>query len=247
MKKGYIALWIVFVFFLLIKLGNMMTMIVPSAVWSVGLSVFLLIKCGLPKGKHIIISGLSAAAVIIASLLHGIGAAGIIFFGLPTLICSLAVFSVMKKSDDVKMLHNTDKRSVLITVGIGTAVGIVLSLVNTFVFAAGEPFNLQLSPIPVIWALQPGIAEEIVNRAVFAAFCIYLSKGEDMTKPEKFTMYFMMTVPHALAHNYPIPECLLLSVVFGLPFALLQRKRDTVSAIISHTLVDAVRFVIFGA
>ena len=222
MKKGYIGLWIVFALFLLIKLGNMMTITVPSVVWSVGLAVFLLIKCGLPVGKHIWISLLFGILVSAACLLHGQGAAGLILFGISTVICSLAVFSVIKRSDNIKLLHGTDKRSVLLTVGLGAAVGIVLSLANVLVFSAGQPANLQLSPIPVIWALQPGIAEEIVYRAVFAAFCIYLSDKEQ-TKPERFTMYFMMIVPHALSHNYPIPECLILALVFGLPLALLQR------------------------
>lgn len=32
----------------------------------------------------------------------------------------------------------------------------------------------------------------------------------------------------------------------GLPFAILQRKRDITSAMISHGLVDAVRFTLMG-
>ena len=37
-----------------------------------------------------------------------------------------------------------------------------------------------------------------------------------------------------------------LCVLFGLPFALLQRKRDITTAMISHGIVDAVRFTLLG-
>lgn len=38
----------------------------------------------------------------------------------------------------------------------------------------------------------------------------------------------------------------MLGALFGLPFALLQRKRDLTSAMVSHGFVDAVRFTLFG-
>ena len=59
-------------------------------------------------------------------------------------------------------------------------------------------------------------------------------------------MWFMMCVPHTVAHGYGILETILLCILFGLPFAVLQRKRDVTSAMVSHGVVDAVRFTIFG-
>ena len=64
-----------------------------------------------------------------------------------------------------------------------------------------------------------------------------------------------MIVPHVLVHqlfllNPNILELfisvLLYVAVFGLIFAILQRKRDLLSAMISHGLVDVIRFMIFG-
>ena len=63
---------------------------------------------------------------------------------------------------------------------------------------------------------------------------------------QKFTMYFMACVPHAAVHGYPIKETIVLCVLFGLPFTILQKKRDITSAMISHGLVDAVRFMVTG-
>ena len=53
-------------------------------------------------------------------------------------------------------------------------------------------------------------------------------------------MWFMMIVPHTLAHHYELISSLLLCVIFELSFALLQKKRDLTSAMVSHGLVDAI-------
>lgn len=65
-----------------------------------------------------------------------------------------------------------------------------------------------------------------------------------------------MIVPHVLLH-FPdmiirngilsiMGSAIILSLLFGLPFALLQRKRDLYSAILAHTLVDLIRFICLG-
>ena len=59
-------------------------------------------------------------------------------------------------------------------------------------------------------------------------------------------MYFMMFVPHTVAHGYDFITTIVLAVLFGLPFTILQRKRDIASAMISHGIVDAVRFTLIG-
>ena len=74
----------------------------------------------------------------------------------------------------------------------------------------------------------------------------YVIGEEKPTKFQTFTMWFMMCFPHTAAHGYDIVSTVILCVLFGLPFTLLQRKRDLASAMISHGLVDAVRFTVFG-
>jgi hypothetical protein len=65
-----------------------------------------------------------------------------------------------------------------------------------------------------------------------------------------------MVIPHVLLH-FPdmiatngigsiIGNVIILSLLFGLPFALLLRKRDLFSAITAHTLVDLIRFICLG-
>lgn len=66
----------------------------------------------------------------------------------------------------------------------------------------------------------------------------------------------MMVIPHVLIHT---PEAfmskgvisglvvvILYTVIFGLPFAYLQWKRDVTSAMIGHGVVDFIRFCLFG-
>ena len=115
----------------------------------------------------------------------------------------------------------------------------------TIVFISGESAVFQFSFWNLLLCLNPAIYEEMAFRAVFMAFCVWYAEGE-MSLFRKFTMYFMMCVPHAAVHGYPLIETLVLSILFGLPFALLQKKRDIASAMISHGIVDAVRFTLTG-
>lgn len=48
-----------------------------------------------------------------------------------------------------------------------------------------------------------------------------------MSKAENVLSYLIMTIPHV-------------------PFAVLQRKRDLTSAIVAHSVVDLIRFVLLG-
>ncbi|MNI82817.1 hypothetical protein D3C73_1395710 [compost metagenome] len=43
-----------------------------------------------------------------------------------------------------------------------------------------------------------------------------------------------------------VVSVILYVVIFGLPFAWLQKKRDVTSAMIAHGTVDCIRFLLFG-
>lgn len=67
-----------------------------------------------------------------------------------------------------------------------------------------------------------------------------------MNRFQVFTMFFMMCMPHTVAHGYALIETIILCLLFGVPFTILQRKRDITSAMISHGIVDVIRFMLFG-
>ena len=255
MKKHNIVLWICFILLLACRLvlkgGNFPYWSVLAAITS-GLSIFLIAKNKLPSKKYVIISIVFAILSTLAYLgyqqnpfilIYGLRA------GIPTLLSSFAVFSVMEKKGGYKILSHETRWSPLVSILIAVATGIILSLVNTLI--SGQKINFEFSLLKLLVCLNPAIYEEMACRAIFMAFCVYFTSNENsqeksMNVFDLITMYFMMIVPHTVIHGYGLIPTLILCVLFGLPFALLQRKRDIASAMISHGIVDAVRFTLTG-
>lgn len=168
--------------------------------------------------------------------------------GIATLLASLAVFSVMEKYGNYDFIKTDKKSSPLISVLIALAVGIVLGLINVLLGKNSMQADFAITVPRIVVSFIPGISEEIAHRAIFMAFFTYWCtvKNKAPSKFQNFTIMFMMTVPHCLAHGYGLVESVILLILFGIPFAVLQKKRDLVSAIVAHTLVDLIRFLVFG-
>lgn len=245
-----LSIWITFAVFFALYATKMISLWVVLTAWSTGLSIYLLIKNRLPSKKYIILSIILAAIASAAYLAYAFK----FHLQIPItfvncLLASLAVFSVMEKYGEYDLIKTDKKSSALISVLIGLAVGVVLGLINLFL-AKGSSMKVDFAiTLPrIIVSLTPGISEEISSRAIFMAFFVYKCtlQHKAPTKFQRFSMWFMMTVPHCYAHGYPFFQSLVLLVLFGLPFAFLQRKRDLTSAMLSHTLVDLIRFVVVG-
>lgn len=252
MKRNtrFIPLWIMFLVFGFCCTAIKMDLWILLSVWASGLSIFLLIKTKLPSKKSIIISAVLAVLVSIAYLgiraeLSTLVLNGLVR-GIPTFLCSLAVFSVMEKFGGIKLILTDNKLSPFISIVIAIVVAAVLSVINYFLMKNDNTVDLGISVSRLIVCLSSAIYEEIVCRAIFMAFSLYVIGEEKPTKFQTFTMWFMMCFPHTAAHGYDIVSTVILCVLFGLPFTILQRKRDLTSAMISHGLVDAVRFTVFG-
>jgi membrane protease YdiL (CAAX protease family) len=153
----------------------------------------------------------------------------------------------MEKCGGFFLIHkNEDGRSgIALSLLIAILTGAVLSFINFLLMKNNGQIDFAITLQRLAIVLSPAIYEEIVCRAIFMAFCIYIF-GPAPTKFQIFTMWFMMTFPHTLAHHQNLMATVILCILFGLPFALLQKKRDIFSAMVSHGLVDAVRFVLFG-
>ena len=256
---GFLAL------FLLITFGGLRISAegaTPSA-WmllmlgATSLAIVLLVKNGLPDKRRVGISLLLGLLVVIA----GFGVHMSIHFGmLPlaivTVLCALAMFSVFGAYPEhaMRLLKNDSAKSVTGSIGIGLAVGIVWGVVNLFL--SGEERNLHITPSAFLVALNPGVYEEIAFRAFFFAACLYFLRGGIHSKRQNFTLWFMMTIPHVLIHTPDmfleqglaagLGSILVLTALFGVPFAFLQRKRDITSAMIAHGVVMVIRFSFFG-
>ena len=246
MKKHDAVLWFLFVVFVVIRVTYTMPYWIILSVETCGLAISLLIKTGRPSGKLVIFSVVFAVVSTVAYLgyernpwilLYGLRA------GIPTILCSLAVCSVIEKRGGLELLVKNGKHPIMKSIMIALLLGAVLSVINFLI--SGEEACFEFSWWKLLLCLNPAIYEEMACRAIFFAFCIWHSNGT-MNAFQKFTMYFMACVPHAAVHGYPIKETIVLCVLFGLPFTILQKKRDITSAMISHGLVDAVRFMVTG-
>ncbi len=256
-RLGLLALWVEFAAYFFIYTIATKNFFTFTAIWSSALAIYLLIRLKLPSVKYIVISLIFGIAVSLCYLAVQMNIMVVVhqglLAGLPTLLSSLAVFAVMEKlSNDREkpyyLIRNSGKRpfyqELLISLAIAIASAAVLAVINYFLGKSSSTVNFAITLSRLTICLSPAIFEEMACRAVFMAFCIYLFRKP--TKFQLFTMWFMMIVPHTLAHHYDLMSSLILCILFGLPFALLQRKRDLTSAMVSHGLVDAIRFCIFG-
>lgn len=256
-RLGLIGLWLEFAAYFFIYTIATKNFFTFTTIWSSGLAIYLLIRLKLPSVKYILISLIFGIAVSLCYLAVQMNIMVVVhqglLAGLPTLLSSLAVFAVMEKlSNDREkpyyLIRTSGKRpfyqELLISLAIAIASAAVLAVINYFLGKSSSTVNFAITLSRLTICLSPAIFEEMACRAVFMAFCIYLFRKP--TKFQLFTMWFMMIVPHTLAHHYDLMSSLILCILFGLPFALLQRKRDLTSAMVSHGLVDAIRFCIFG-
>lgn len=226
--------------------------------YSLGISIFLLKKHRMQKGKALIMPVLFALLYLISSIYS---------FNLFSVIHAILVFlsscAVIATFTDVMgsyhWVKSVKKHDYILSIIIGILVGAVWGAINYFLMRGSNeiaPANLIQAGIV---ALNPAVAEEIANRTVFYAFCVHAMKGLPASRQENLTCWFMMIVPHILPHilfsleggvvnalvSFVI-SLVLYILVFGFVFAFLQRKRDVLSAMVAHGLVDAIRFAIFG-
>lgn len=259
---GLIKIWSLFIGFValfLVNFGIKTNIGYTSMMWLILdfcvliLSIIILIKNKFPRKNQVLISLVFGFLMFVAY--QGISFSSIKGF-LITFLTSLAMFSIFNlyEKNSLKLLKANDIKSILITIGIGIIVGVVLGVINLFISGEILNFNIKLSYFLV--ALSPGIYEEIALRAFIYSLCIYVLKDEINTRFKRFTCYFMMTIPHVMIHTPEqfinqgvisgIMAMIILTILFGLPFAFLQRKRDITSAMIGHGLVDVIRFCFLG-
>jgi len=141
-----------------------------------------------------------------------------------------------------------------VTILIGLVVGIVWGTIN--IFLNNDQPEPHFALINFLVPLNPGIYEEMAFRAFIFTACLHFMRGELTTKLQRFTAWFMMVIPHVLPHTpymfieqgfiSGIMATVILTFVFGIPFAILQRKRDLTSAMIAHGVVMIIFFSMFS-
>ncbi len=265
-KKSLKNIWLMFVLFIIIFIVNLnVSFDIPATarmwivieIWSIILSIILLIRNKFPSKKKIAVSfGLSILAVSCFFYSNNIFA--ILKGFIETFLATLAVFSTFEKHKENSLyILKTETKGILIfSIVLGILIGVIWGAINYFLMISSNNPHFEPSFASFLTALNPAIFEEIALRTLFFAFCLNSLNGKITTRRESFTCWFMMIVPHVLIHTpdsfiYGGTESGLIStllyiIVFGLPFTMLQKKRDVTSAMIAHGSVDFIRFCFFG-
>lgn len=216
--------------------------------FSVGLlSIYFLVTYGLPGKKNMAI-GLCLA--ILAGIFRP-------FSGLITFVTFLASLRILQVNKNEPLIL---KNPAWISILLGLGVGVVLGTINLFL-GGSQGINFAPSFFAFLTALNPGIFEEVAFRFFVYAFSLHLLGGKITEQKEQRWIYVLMIIPHVLLHfpdTYFVEGVFridlgtllisptILALIFGLPMALLMVKRDLTSAIITHTVVDFIRFVFLG-
>lgn len=240
-----LKLIIIFVLFLVLWLITSTNPMKLDILWF--LVVLILSFIFIVKNKNI------SKGDIIAGVLMGlISMPSNFLMGLISIIAYLGGVSVFKASNNkILLLKSNNKREISKTILVAVFVGIILGIINLYL---GKSF-MEINPsIKLKWFLvgiRAGVTEEIIFRFFFFAICIYFTNDKALSKIEGFLCYLIMIIPHVLIHfdrtNFELGGMIILSLIFGLPFAIMQRKHDLSSAIGAHAIVDIIRFCVFGA
>lgn len=239
MKKDALKLFLVFLFFIFVwVIANMFNM---NILW-------FAIVCVVAIRYIINQKNIDKQDIIIASAFGVISMPSNFIMGLVTIPAYLGAMSILKGSNNEVFVLRSGKKQMAISFSIAIGIGSILGVINLLL--ANAPINCSVKLKWFLDAIRAGVTEEIIFRLFFFAMCVAIVKDKKMTKAENALSYLVMTIPHVLIHfNFEtvnIGSIIVLFLLFGLPFAVFQRKRDLVSAIVAHSVVDLIRFVLLG-
>lgn len=194
------------------------------------------------RKKDVLIGIILSIFVIISNPLVG-------FFTLLSYLSSVCIME--NKGQRIVFYNNRSIRHISLKTALCVVFGGgVLSAINFLLAQQSYTISISFQSTYLLNALLAGIFEEIVYRMFLFSLCIeMLPDNIAHTRIQTVLCYIAMIVPHVLMHfsgQIQIGDFLILAVLFGLPFAIMQRKLNLISAIAAHTLVDLVRFICFG-
>lgn len=239
---GYFKLILILLFFIFLWLFSVSTKIIFA--WFIVINMLasiIIIKYKNFNKKDIIIGVLLGVLCMPSSFL----------MGLFTILPYVGARCVFKESNNKIYTYNNKKSSnLIVTFILIFVVGGLLGIINV----AGAVNIMKINPSfqlkYVFDALRAGIFEEIFFRMFFFAICVHWLKDKTLSKVQNQLCYVIMIVPHVLIHftlsNFSLGNFIMLSFLFGMPFALMQRKWNLISAIGSHGIVNLIRFCVFG-
>ena len=262
--SGIKKISIVFLAFIVLFIGNLFVggLLATQRMWlildgfCVIISICLLLKYKLPDVNKVIIAfGLSILAALSYLSNVMVNPRSMLMNPIITFIGILAVYSTFNHyHKQVLPFIKNGKYQPLMTVLLGLSIGVLLGTVNLIL--ASQPVAFNFSIYNLLGSFSPAIMEELVMRTLFYALCLHFFKGRIESRAQHLICLFMMVMPHVLIHTPNLfiqlgligglINTLIYVVLYGLPFALLQKKWDLSSAMLAHGLVDFLRFCFVG-
>lgn len=172
--------------------------------------------------------------------------------GVSVVLPTAAALMIFSHSKNRLYFYDTGKKHCLPrTLVLIFVVGGVLGAINVFLAMGQMPLRPSFSIQWVFDALRAGIFEEVFFRFILFALCIYLTGDRPLSRLDNWLCYGVIVIPHVLIHftlgNFNIGNFVVLTLLFGLPFAWMQRRTNLLSAMGSHAFVDFIRFCMLGA
>ncbi len=225
--------------------------IIFSIVTTRNLNILWFIVIGLTSLYIILKNGKSIlkSDILIAIILGVLTAVNNPFFGamtIPTYIASMTTIRSVE-GNDVTLYNHSNKGELIRTTVSIFVIGGILSIVNLFLMRNHLEFVYSFKFEYLFSALRAGIFEEVFFRLFLYSIFIKLNKSVPQNKISNTLLYIVMVLPHVLIHfngSIELDSVLILSLLFGLPFSIIMRRVNIISAIGSHAFVDLVRFIV---
>jgi hypothetical protein len=176
--------------------------------------------------------------------------------GMGVWVCFLAGGILFKKQEAISVpAFQPPLAGIGKSILLGILFAIPLAVINNLYFYLNAgTIHWQNVFYSAFEALSPAIHEEIIFRFFVLALCLDLLKSSTSPRWATVIAVFLAVVPHSLNHlpdlflENPVMGLMMLTVtslLFGLPMAILQIKRNLETAIAFHWFIDFVRFL-FG-
>ena len=266
--KKYSVDWKYFIFWCMFTLLYVIGIIIPleitphyhnfqSRVWNwteiliLLLAVYYIIRAKSFQWKQAVIA-LLLGAICLFSLFRDPRTVDIIV----TSVCVIVTFYAACRLYELADIENVSIHIGIVKsiqyFGLGAVKSIPLAVLNVLYFSLSRQINMRNMLSSAVFALKPAIAEEVVFRFFLLSYVYYLFRGKAETRLKNVLIYILLIIPHELLHypdlfvespGWAVVMSIAGSIVFGLPMALLMKKKNLQMAIGMHWFIDFARFV----
>ena len=265
--KKYSVDWKYFIFWCMFTLLYVIGIIIPleitphyhnfqSRVWNwteiliLLLAVYYIIRAKSFQWKQAVIA-LLLGAICLFSLFRDPRTVDIIV----TSVCVIVTFYAACRLYELADIENVSIHIGIVKsiryFGLGAVISIPLAVLNVLYFSLSRQINMRNMLSSAVFALKPAIAEEVVFRFFLLSYVYYLFRGKAETRLKNVLIYILLIIPHELLHypdlfvespSWAVVMSIVGSIVFGLPMALLMKKKNLQMAIGMHWFIDFTRF-----